>query len=315
MSRVPKLRNENTLRRLRMLGAALFAAAVLASSGSSVWGQSDSLQQKLESQFALTKVTADGGDIAAEGAVLVLKQRGVWMYSTASKLPPLNTYKNGKISKSMARDMAIAMLTKGNTGFVDLPKRIFPAGEKCWVIGLGIEKDGIVFRLYSAPYNGVRYYGELKFPFDKRSVPTPDQALTMIADVLAVQPADGSSAPEPVARTPMHAPEGRPLSLPATYVSAQTPADQIQLRADHSFSLQEGGQTFRGTFEANGNTLVLHIVENNTDTAVTVQGNKLTDSSGQVWVLQNAEQSGDYLPARDAGRPTLIPLPAISPTC
>jgi hypothetical protein len=151
--------------------------------------------------------------------------------------------------------------------------------------------------LYSAPYDGVRYYGELKFPFDKHSVPTPDQALTMIAEALAVQPSDGSSAPESVARAPMRAPEGRPLSLPATYVSAQTPADQIQLRADHSFSLQEGGQTFRGTFEANGNTLVLHIVENNTDTTVTVQGDKLTDGSGQVWVLQKSEQTENYLPA------------------
>jgi len=302
MSRASKPRDENRLRTLPTLRVALLTAvAVLAGSGSSVWGQrGDSLQQKLESQFALTKVTAGGGDIAAAGAVLVLKQRGVWMYSTASPLPPLNTYKNGKISKSMMRDMAITMLLKGNTGFLDLPKRMFAAGEKCWVIALGIEKDGIVFRLYSDPYDGVRYYSELKFPFDKRSVPAPDQALATIAEVLSVQPADGSSAPEPVARGSVRGQGIAPLSLPATYVSAQTPADQIQLRTDHTFSLQEGGQTFRGTFEANGSTLVLHIVENNTDTTVTVQGNKLTDGSGQVWVLQNAEQSGNHFPAHDA---------------
>jgi hypothetical protein len=77
-----------------------------------------------------------------------------------------------------------------------------------------------------------------------------------------------------------------PLRLPSTYVSAQTPADQLQLNADNSFSLQEGGQTYRGTFAANGNTLELSISETNTKNTVTIQGSNLTDSSGQTWVLR-----------------------------
>ena len=52
-----------------------------------------------------------------------------------------------------------------------------------------------------------------------------------------------------------------------------------------------------GAISGSGPVLV---VENNTDTTVTVQGNKLTDGSGQVWVLQNAEQSGNHFPAHDA---------------
>ncbi len=252
------------------LVVALFAA-------SGLHGQSgDSLRQSLDSQFILTKLTPDGGDIGQAGAVLVIQKKGLWMYSTASKLPPLNTYKNGKLSKSVSRDMAVAMLTKGNTGFMDLPKRSFVAGEKCWVVGLGIEKDGIVFRLLSDPYDNVRYYGDLKFHFEKGSVPTTDQALATIAEVLVVQPSDSAATPGPAS----------PLHLPATYVSAQSPSDRLQLNSDSSFSLQEAGQTYRGTFMANGNTLVINIPETNTKTTMTIQGNKLTDPSGQTWVSQ-----------------------------
>lgn len=79
------------------------------------------------------------------------------------------------------------------------------------------------------------------------------------------------------------------LKLPATYVSAQAATDQLQLNADNSFSLQEAGQAYHGTFAVNGNTLELSISESNTKTTATLQGNNLTDSSGQTWVLR--EQS------------------------
>jgi hypothetical protein len=79
-----------------------------------------------------------------------------------------------------------------------------------------------------------------------------------------------------------------PLRLPSTYVNAQTPTDQIQLNADNSFTLQEAGQSYQGTFVANGNTVELNI-SGGTKTTATIQGNDLTDSGGQKWVLR--EQS------------------------
>lgn len=80
-----------------------------------------------------------------------------------------------------------------------------------------------------------------------------------------------------------------PPKLPAAYANAQNPADKLQLNADNTFSLEEGGQAYRGTFAANGSTLKLNIT-GGTETTATIQGNSLTDSSGQTWVLQ--EQSG-----------------------
>jgi hypothetical protein len=87
--------------------------------------------------------------------------------------------------------------------------------------------------------------------------------------------------PSPAAQVPAAA----LLKLPLTYVRAQTPADQLQLNADNSFSLQEAGETYHGTFSVSGNTLELRISETNTNTTATMQGSNLTDSSGQTWVL------------------------------
>jgi hypothetical protein len=91
------------------------------------------------------------------------------------------------------------------------------------------------------------------------------------------------SPPAPAAASEATPPPS--LSLPATYVSAKTPTDQLQLNANNSFSLQEGGQAYHGTFSVDGSFLRLNISESGPTTA-TLQGNNLTDSSGQTWVLR-----------------------------
>lgn len=98
------------------------------------------------------------------------------------------------------------------------------------------------------------------------------------------------------AETPAPSPVEMPLKLPATYVSAQAAADQLQLNGDHSFSLQEGGQAYHGTFTGSANTLKLTITDTNppTESTATLQGRNLTDSSGQTWVLR--EQSAGTPP-------------------
>jgi hypothetical protein len=283
--------------------AYLIVALVISSGGPLVYGQErdpkDSLQQRLNGQFALTQITNDKRDIVRAGAVLVLQKGGLMMYSTASPMPPLNTYKNGMMSQGgsgFGRDLLITMAAPANTTARDYPHRRFVAGEKFWVTGLDVQKGGIVFNLYSDAYEGIRYYGQLKLPFEKGSVPTPDQAMARIAEVLTVQQDDDSSNSAQLAQVPglkredtkpgQGAQQIAPLQLPSTYVSAQTPADQLQLNTDNSFSLQEGGQPYHGTFVVNGNTLELNISETTAKTIVSMQGNNLTDVSGQTWVLR-----------------------------
>jgi len=91
-----------------------------------------------------------------------------------------------------------------------------------------------------------------------------------------------------------------PLKLPSTYVSSQTPANKLQLNADNSFLLQEGGQTYHGAFDPKGRTLELYTSETHAETTLSIQGNSLIDSNLQTWNLR--EQSAGTVPGEDAIR-------------
>jgi len=83
--------------------------------------------------------------------------------------------------------------------------------------------------LYSDPYDGVRYFGELKFPFKKSSVPPADELLNTIAEVLAVQPSDDPPPLQPTPGTqvtPPPPPPEPPTATPPT-VSPGLTIDQV----------------------------------------------------------------------------------------
>jgi hypothetical protein len=178
------------------------------------------LLRSLNQTFAATTVSADRNEIVTAGAVLILQKDGMMMYSVAAPLPPANTYKSGRISqgwRGFGKDIGISMLTPGGATASSYPQRKLPAGEKIWVNQIAVEKDGISFVLYSDPYNNIRYYGELKIPFAKGSIPAPDEALRTIAEVLTMQPPDnsassGSQQQAPAAPAlPVQAPPDQPL--------------------------------------------------------------------------------------------------------
>jgi hypothetical protein len=90
----------------------------------------DSLQQKLETQFALTTVSDDRASIVTRGSTLLLQKDGLLMYAIASPVPPLNTYKDGKMSQSWARDFEGTMLAPENQTTSSYPHRKFSVGVK-----------------------------------------------------------------------------------------------------------------------------------------------------------------------------------------
>lgn len=61
----------------------------------------------------------------------------------------------------------------------------------------------------------------------------------------------------------------------------------MRLNADNTFSLQESGQTYSGTFLIAGNTLKLDIA-NGVKTTASIQGESLVDSSGQTWTRRES---------------------------
>jgi hypothetical protein len=177
-----------------------------------------SLQEQLAKQFVVSKVANDGSVVTA-GSSLVLHKDGLVTYGIISPQPALNTWKDGKMSLSFSRNFAIGVAVKGN-GVNDLPKRKFVSGELLWLIGLMVEKDAVVFRLLSDAYDGVRYYGDLKFPFPKNGQPTLEQAVRQINEVISVQPPDKPATDA--------APPARPVAAPAAVPAPPPPAAEVQ---------------------------------------------------------------------------------------
>jgi len=162
------------------------------------------LQGKLNSAFTLTKITADRSDIVTAGSVLVLHRDGLLMYTTDAPSPPLNNYKDGRLQQSATgnyfRGFGVSLLHGSNgQDLANIPKRSFVSGEKFWLTGTNILPDGVVLNVYSDPYNNVRYYGQIKFPFAKGAMPPAEALMSMIAEVVTVdnssQGGDNNPAP------------------------------------------------------------------------------------------------------------------------
>jgi hypothetical protein len=161
------------------------------------------IQEKLVAQMKLTKAAADHTDIVTAGDIVVLHKDGLMMCSSASPYAFSNTYSGGVLTANLnnrAKDAAKSFLKGhlpfGGGGSVSdaanngCTSRKFVAGEKFWVTGVTIQKDGILVSTFSDPYNDVRYYGEIKFLFPKGSVPPVDDFVKTVSEVITVQPAD-----------------------------------------------------------------------------------------------------------------------------
>jgi hypothetical protein len=291
----------------RRLTVAIVLAVATSATYAQRGGPEGLLRQKLNSQFPLTRIAADRSSVTSAGALLVLQKGGLMMYGTVCPSSPLTVYKKGKLSQpfgaTLRRDTLGTMKMPGHDTTSSCPRMTFPSGTRLWVTTVAVQNDGILFRLYSDQIGDQPYYGDLKFQLAKDSVPEPDEALRIIAEVLTVKPAESAGgSPGPVGA--VQPPNGVPgpagadsgntapaLTLPASYANAQAPGDQLRLNADHTFTLQEGGQNYRGTFAVTGNAVELDITETNTKTTATIQGNSLIDASGQTWTLHDAAAS------------------------
>jgi hypothetical protein len=166
------------------------------------------VQEKLVSQIKLTKATADRSDIVTSGDVVLLHKDGLMMCSSSSPYAFSNTYNNGVLAanynnraKDAAKSFFKGHLPFGNGGSAadaannGCADRKFVAGEKFWITAVVVQKDGIVISTFSDPYpdasgDQVRYYGEIKFPFSKGQVGSPDDFVKTVSEVITVQPPD-----------------------------------------------------------------------------------------------------------------------------
>jgi hypothetical protein len=196
------------VQRLGALGFAVVAAFLCSGLAAQAGDPATLIQQKLVSQINLTKATADHSDIVTAGDVVVLHKDGLMMCSSVSSYAFSNTYSNGSLVanynnrakdavKSYTKAFGLGKLGLGGGASASdsannaCASRKFVSGEKFWVTGITAQKDGILVSTFSDPYDDVRYYGEIKFPFAKGSVPPVDDFVKTVSEVFTVQPAEG----------------------------------------------------------------------------------------------------------------------------
>jgi hypothetical protein len=164
--------------------------AVLAVAGILPWftaGAQGSLQSQLEAKYKLTKPTDDKSDIVTAGAVLVLQKDKLLMYPTNS---------GGRLSEGA---YGVHQKLQGFGSMIGHPPpqtvqgRQFVTGEKFWVTSIAVQPDGVLFTLFSDPYQDIRYYSQLKFIYPKGSNLSADQVLSLVAEVLTVDAGDAKS--------------------------------------------------------------------------------------------------------------------------
>jgi hypothetical protein len=175
-----------------------FAALITAISTPGISSAQDfgAIQKKVTAEFTLTKTTADRSDIVTAGAVLVLHKDGVVMYSSSTSAPPMNIYKDGRIQRNEIKDRMKVWGSRfkiGNSDTTDInsiPHRTFVSDEKFWLTAVETQQDGLVLTVFSDPFNDVRYYGQLKFPYPKNAAPQADDLLKTVEEVITVAPSD-----------------------------------------------------------------------------------------------------------------------------
>ena len=254
-----------------------------------------SIQEKLAGKFLLTTVSEDRADIVTEGSTVLLHVNGLILYSTATPVPPLNTYKNGKISQVsvFGREMAGALLAPSDGTIRSYLQRTFSTGERLKVTEIAVQKSAVSFRLYSDRFNGVRYYGDLKFSLENRSTITAEDVQRMVSEVLIVPAGD----PQQVA-------------IAGVYQRWQAPADQISLRGDGTMSLVQAGRDYQGTFKVADGQLLIQIGKHTN--IARLQPNALVDEMGSQWIkLENPQDASTTAPivAAEAPPPPIAPPP------
>jgi hypothetical protein len=259
------------------------------------------IEEQLRKEYVLTRVGTNGVLMHA-GIVFTVQVDGIKSNPASYMLYWPNIYKKGDGRVKQRMMTAKAGISKVNREEI----RFLQVGEKVYLTQMDMKDADLVLSVQSCGScsssgpdpNDVPYRAEISFQLGKGYLnnSTFKEIQETIGQVFAIDTTTATrgadQAPTPTAASPRVAPPAIPLKLPAIYVSAQSPADVLQLKGDNSFSLQEGGQSYHGTFTDNGTTLELSIVETNSKTTVTKQGGSLADSSGQTWVLRDQPAAG-----------------------
>jgi hypothetical protein len=189
------------MRTISMCNALMILAVGLSSTAIADEGTKASIEKKLTSEYALTKTTDDKTDIVTAGAVLVLQKDKIFMVPTdASGNPCQNTYKDGKLSQSGTCKVNDTFRKIPGFGHVipgqdkAIASRAFVTGDKFWLTKIEVRDNGkdkaIALEFFTDAIKDVRYKGTLTIPMKGGALPSPEDALKLVAEVITVAPSE-----------------------------------------------------------------------------------------------------------------------------
>jgi hypothetical protein len=230
-----------------------FVAVLAVLLPSAAYGQGvAAIQYKLQSEYPLTKVTDDQTDIVTAGSVMVLQKDKVMM-SAGSGCS--NVYKDGKITATggckVSNKLKVFHITQDDADAT----RNFVAGEKFWLTRIEVKdsgkEHGVVLSFFSDVIDDDRFKGNVLIPFGA-SMPTPEEAVKLVAEVITVAASDGASQdaqpqqPAPPSRPPAGAPRFRrpaAFAAPVPAQAAPAPLDIPPATAPDPSVVSEGQST------------------------------------------------------------------------
>jgi hypothetical protein len=183
------------------------------------------LLKKLNEQFVPTKFTADKSDIVTPGVVVALKEDGLFLYHASVAMAPVSVPKKGKLTQGFGDMLAVGMADGLGRpgGAASIPTKKLVTGEKVWVRAIEVGKDSISVQVVTDPYDDGRYFATIKFLIPKGTVPTPEDGVKIVSEVLEVQQAQDQNVQQAAEPAPALAPEPAPTPAPMQAIAPPPP--------------------------------------------------------------------------------------------
>ena len=286
------------------------AAIVLATVSHTIYAQGidpmAAIQQRLQERIVLATLDANG-EIVSAGSVITLRSGSLQMSATSAPAAagtPTNSYKNGKLSAGMfSWNLGLGLMKIDPNS---IPMHTAVAGEKFWIVHYNVMKNNVQFKIWTdADSNNIRYWTWLEIPFDKKQVPSPDQLMNTLAEVISVEPVPGQGCQSGQAENN----ESRQLpastgdtsqsgvaSAQGVYFRTDKTSDTMELGPNGVFALVQNGRRYDGNYTVQGGILTVWGPKIKGQPKCSLIGNVITDPGKTTWV-RPATQNVDATPA------------------
>ena len=281
---------------------------------------SDLVLNRLKQQFPVTVFSQDASQVLTAGAVVTLQKDGFLVFRYPVPAHPISTYKNGKLSQGFGDTFATCLANGMNqpNGCNDIPQKTLMTGEKFWISAIVVGKKDIQFVAVTDPYDDGRYIGQIKFPFGKGSVPTPDEAVQMVSEVLMPEQGQGqdqggqpgqvqSDAGQTNSASNDGAPADYAAAVQGKYVRRGKPSDFLVLGRTGGFFVHQDGKDVGGNYRVEGDTLIATSPNVKREWRSKFIGDSLHDPDGMVWEKQANSASAPSMNPAQGDQQAAIP--------